>query len=183
MSAQSSGAATSSARRPVQRLLDVLMTVLVTIAGVGLLALIVHTVANAVSRSLFDDPLTGAPEYAANWYLPAVAFLGFIFAQARRKHISVDLVLGRLGPPGRRLGLRIAWLITGGTSAALAWGTWTQAVHNQEIGLTAGVMGVVVWPVTFLAPLAFAVLTIQLAIEAVKPVPVDSVPVEEGNSR
>jgi TRAP-type C4-dicarboxylate transport system permease small subunit len=158
------------ARGPAARAADVVTNALEVVSTAALLALTVHTVANALMRTFLNQPLEGANEYAASWYLPVVAFAGFVVAQSRHKHIEVDVVLSRFDRLRRAFGLRLAWLTGALTMALLAWGTGTEALHNFEVRLTAGVMGVPVWPFTFLAPLAFAALTLQLLVRALRPV-------------
>lgn len=151
-----------SGRRPV----ELLMAVLEGVAALAILLMVLHTVANALMRTWFNSPLTGANEYAASWYLPVVAFVGFVLAQDRGKHIDVDLIVTNLRGRRRQLAAKLAQLTTAAVMALLAWGTWTEAVHSFDIGLTSGVMGVVVWPFVFLAPAAFAALTVQLVLRA-----------------
>ena len=150
--------------------LDRVMTVLEVIAAVAIVLMMAHSAANALMRSWFDHPLPGTTEYVAGWYMPLIVFIGFVAAQHRHKHIEVDLLLPRMHSAARKLGLRLAWLTAAAVMAMLAWGTWTEALHNFDVKLTSGIVAVPVWPFTFLAPLAFSALTLQLLVRVIRPI-------------
>lgn len=146
--------------RPWSTLEKWLATALQALGGVALLLLMFHSVANSLSRKLFDFPLAGTTEYAGMWYLAGIAFAGCVVAQRERQHIEVRLLFDRL-PKSHQKDLTIfAYLLSLGVLVVLTWSTLTEAMHNLDIGLTAGVTGIVVWPATFFPPLAFAALTL-----------------------
>lgn len=141
--------------------------VLEWIAAAALIAMMLHIVANALLRSYANSPITGTNEYVGYWYLPLVAFLGFVVAQRRDQHIEARLIFDRLPARNRRefevLGLALVAL----TSFGFAWYGGLEAVENFHIGLTGGVTGVVIWPVTFVVPVAFGLLGALTAVRAV----------------
>lgn len=155
---------------PGRHPLDRLVSVLEVVAAVAIVLMMVHSATNAMTRSWLDYPLPGTTEYVAFWYMPLIVFTGFVAAQYRHKHIEVDLVLPKMHSTARKLGLRLAWLTAAAVMAMLAWGTWTEAIHNFDVKLTSGIVAVTIWPFTFLAPLAFAVLTLQLLLRVIRPI-------------
>lgn len=155
---------------PGRHPLDRLVSALEVVAAVAIVLMMVHSAANAMMRSWFNHPLPGTTEYVADWYMPLIVFIGFVAAQYRHKHIEVDLVLPKMHSTARNLGLRLAWLTAAAVMAMLAWGTWTEAMHNFDVKLTSGIVAVTVWPFTFLAPLAFGVLTLQLLLQVIRPI-------------
>jgi TRAP-type C4-dicarboxylate transport system permease small subunit len=127
-----------------------------------------HITANAILRTFFDAPLPNTLEITQFWYLPIVAFLGFVAAQHRGQHIAADLIFERLPHVVRPYVLALMFALCALVSAGFAWFSWAEALHSYEIGRTALVSDLVSWPTYFLPPLAFGVLTVQFAWAAVR---------------
>lgn len=132
--------------------------------------MMIHISANALLRAFLNLPIPNTLEIVQYWYLPLVAFLGFVAAQYRGQHIATDLIYQRLPQASRRYVLALVFAACSALSAAFAWFVWGEAVHAMEIGKTAGVSDVIAWPAYFLAPLAFGSLTVQFAVAAVRAV-------------
>lgn len=127
-----------------------------------------HVVANAALRTWWDNPIDHTLEIVEYWYLPLVAFLGFIAAQHRGQHIAADLIYERLPTVVRGAVLFVVLVVCAVTSLGFAWFGWEEAQHAHEIRMTAGVSTVPAWPTFYLVPLAFGSLTIQFLYGAVK---------------
>lgn len=151
--------------RPAHRGLDRLIEVP---AVVVTFLMMLHVTMNAVLRTFADQPLPNTLEYVQYWYLPAVAFLGFIAAQRRGQHVAADLIYARLPRLAQRIVLPVLLAVSSVTSAGFAWFGWQEAMHAYEIDKTAGVSDVIAWPAYFLVPLAFGSLTVQFVVAAVK---------------
>ncbi|WP_052336902.1 TRAP transporter small permease [Nocardioides alkalitolerans] len=132
--------------------------------------MMVHITANALMRTFLNDPIPNTLEITQYWYLPIVAFLGFIAAQARGQHIAADLVFEQLPDVTKRFFLAGIFTLAAVVAAGFAWFGWGEAQHAQEIGKTAGVSDVVSWPTYYLVPLAFGSLTFQFLWTAVRSV-------------
>ena len=130
--------------------------------------MMIHITANAVLRTWFDNPIDNTLEITEYWYLPLVAFLGFIAAQHRGQHIAADLVYEMLPSVTKRFVLALVYVLCSLTSAGFAKYGWDAAVHAKDIGQTAGVSDLTAWPTYFLAPLAFGSLTVQFLYAAVQ---------------
>jgi len=127
-----------------------------------------HITANALLRTFADQPLPDTLEITQYWYLPIVAFLGFIAAQHRGQHIAADLIFERLPHVVRPYVLSLMFALCALVSAGFAWFSWPEALHSYDIGRTAGVSDLISWPTYFLPPVAFAVLTVQFVWAAVR---------------
>ncbi|WP_244928924.1 TRAP transporter small permease [Nocardioides sp. W7] len=128
--------------------------------------MMLHVTANAVMRTWFDSPIDNTLEMVEYWYLPLVAFLGFIAAQHRGQHIAADLVFEMLPAVTKRFVLAFVFVLCSVVVAGFAWFGWGEAMHAKEIGKTAGVSDLIAWPAYFLVPLAFGSLTIQFLVAA-----------------
>src|SRR4051794_9389697 len=125
--------------------------------------MMVHITLNALMRTFAHHPLPDTLELVQYWYLPFVAFLGFIAAQYRNQHIAADLIYERLPKVVKPYVLALMFLLCALTSAGFAWYGWPEAVHAYQTTRTAGVSDLISWPTYFLPPLAFGVLTFQFA--------------------
>ena len=152
---------TWSAGRVVDLLIEV-PAVLVTFL------LMLHVTANAVLRTVADRPMPNTLEYVQYWYLPAVAFLGFIAAQRRGQHVAADLIYTKLPKPAQRIVLSVFLVVSAVLCLGFAWFGLDAALHAYEIKKTAGVSDVAAWPAYFLVPLAFGSLTGQFVLAAIR---------------
>lgn len=132
--------------------------------------MMIHITANALLRTFKDAPIDNTLEITQYWYLPIIAFLGFIAAQARGQHIAADLIYERFPEVTKRYVLAVLSVLAAGVCLGFAWFGWGEAVHAQEIGKTAGVSDLVAWPPYYLVPLAFGVMVVQFLYAAFKAV-------------
>lgn len=128
--------------------------------------MMVHITANALLRTFWNDPLPNTLEITQYWYLPIVAFLGFIAAQIRGQHVAADLIYERLPAVTKKYVLATMFLLASAVSLGFARFGWEEAVHAMDIEKTAGVSDLPAWQPYFLAPIAFASLTVQFAYTA-----------------
>jgi TRAP-type C4-dicarboxylate transport system permease small subunit len=105
---------------------------LALLAGWLLLAVALATVLDALLRSLLGRPIPGAFE-ATELLLGAVVFFGLPHASLTDGHVSVDLLVGRLGRRGRHLAIAGAALVS---AALLALVTVQMADLAREYWLT-----------------------------------------------
>lgn len=132
--------------------------------------MMVHVTANALLRTFANDPLPNTLEITQYWYLPIIAFLGFIAAQARGQHIAADLIYERFPEVAKRYVLAILSVVSAVVCLGFAWFGWGEAVHAKDIGKTAGVSDLVAWPPYFLVPICFGVMFLQFLYAAVRAV-------------
>lgn len=145
-----------------------LMLVIEVPAVVVTFVMMMHVTANALSRTFWNNPMSNTLEITQYWYLPTIAFLGFVAAQVRGQHIAADLIYERLPRVTKKYVLAVMLLLSAVVSLGFARFGWEEALHAKEIGKTAGVTGLPAWQPYFLAPLAFASLTIQFGYAAIQ---------------
>jgi TRAP-type C4-dicarboxylate transport system permease small subunit len=162
MSASSSAAAPTR-RHGVELLIEVP-------AVIATFVMMLHVTANALLRTFAGSPIPNSLEIVQYWYLPIVAFLGFVAAQHRSQHIAADLVFQLLPRSVRRYVLAFVFAVCGLLCLGVAWYSWPEALHSMDIRKTAGVSDIPSWPTYFLPPLAFAALTVQFGIAAARAV-------------
>lgn len=128
--------------------------------------MMVHITANAVLRTWWNAPIDHTLEIVQYWYLPIVAFLGFIAAQYRGQHIAADLIYERLPRVTQRYVLSVVFFACALVCIGFAYFGFGEAMHAFHIKKKAGVSTLVSWPTYFLVPLAFGSLVIQFFIAA-----------------
>lgn len=149
------------------RVLTAVNRVLLVVGAAGVVLMMLHIIANAALRSAGSSALAGANEYVEYWYMPIVAFLGFIIAMRERSHTEARVLFDRFPRPSQVEVQVFGLVLTAAMCAGFAYFGFADALHNREIGLTGGVTGVVIWPVTFLPAVTYAVLTVQALTQAV----------------
>jgi TRAP-type C4-dicarboxylate transport system permease small subunit len=153
--------------RPLSRLADHAERALEIFAAIAVIVMMLHVVANAMMRTVANSPIDGTNEYVGYWYLPLVAFIGFVIAQRRSEHIEARLIFDRLPKRNQREIAAAGLLLVTVTCAGFAWYGLQEAIENYHLGLTAGVTGVTIWPVTFIVPVSFVLLGMLCAVEAI----------------
>ncbi len=133
----------------------------------AVLAMMLYIVANALSRRLADTPITGTHEIVANWLLPVVVLLGIYLAQRRQDHIEARVIFDHF-PRASRVDFQVVGqTLTACLCLGFASFGFTEALHAYSIGLTEGFNGVAIWPIMFLVPISFLLLTVQLIVDTV----------------
>lgn len=133
------------------------------------LACIVISAANAIARYGFNFSSNAFLEI--QWYLYSVVFLcaaGYTLKQ--NAHVRIDIVSARLSGRAR------AWIdLFGGLVMLLpaatiilwfGWSAFLESFRIDEISRDAG--GLLRWPVKFVVPFAFLLLTLQGVSESIK---------------
>ena len=124
---------------------------------------------NALLRYAFFPPTNAWLE--VQWYLFAgMVMLGAAYTLRRNEHVRVDILYGWVAPRTR------LWIDIFGmvffllpAMALLAWMTWPFFLDSWMRGERSGDGdGLIRWPVKFLLPLGFALMTLQGLSELIK---------------
>lgn len=147
-----------------------LETFLALLSGLAVFSLMVLAVVSVGGRNFANQPLPGYVDWIEQ-VMPLIAFMGIAYTQRDGGHIRMDIVVGAL----RGRALYLAEFIT--TFAILVlmvllvWGTW--AHFDRSFDFTAPMwsrdssmdIGLPIWPAKLLAPVAFSVLCLRLALQ------------------
>ena len=128
------------------------------VAALGLMVVLVF--GNVVLRYGFNSGITVSEELS-RWLFVWMTFLGAIVALHERGHLGTDMLVGRLGPRGKRACLGLGQLLMLYVSWLLLKGSWQQSVINAEV--EAPVTG---WPmaIVYAAGVVFAVSTMVILL-------------------
>jgi len=142
----------------------VLEKMLALIASLALLAMMIHVVAHGLRRHAFNAPFYGTNEIVAYWYMPVLVLVGLLAAQIRGEHISVTILVDSLASKARTamlvMGRALGFLV----SIGFAWYGLAEAVKKYDMGTTAGITTIPMWPITFLVPVVFVLLALLYVV-------------------
>ncbi len=124
---------------------------------------------NAMVRYAFDTSSNAWLEI--QWYLfTATVMLGASYTLKKNEHVRVDITYMMLSERGKEwldlLGTLFFLLPTMSVLAWLSWPLFERSWTGNEISGSAG--GLILWPVKFLLPLGFTLITIQGVSEVIK---------------
>lgn len=126
------------------------------LAGAGLVVIIGLTVADVVSRNLWNQSILGTVDFAS-LLLVAIAFLGLAAAEIDDRHVSVDLIEMHMKPVVRIIFAFIRIILVLGIGLLLMWGisevvmsAWDR--HEE----TNGVLRLPTWPAKVAMWISFA---------------------------
>ncbi|MCE8554878.1 TRAP transporter small permease [Ruegeria pomeroyi] len=159
-----------SALSRLDRALLRLERVLALISGLAVFALMLLAVVSVGGRNTMNAPLPGYVDWIEQ-AMPLIAFMGIAFVQREGGHIRMDLFIGRL--QGRALWLfeLISVLLILGLMMLLVWGSWAHFLRAFDMNAplwsrdSSIDIGIPLWPAKLLAPVAFSVLCLRLALQ------------------
>jgi TRAP-type C4-dicarboxylate transport system permease small subunit len=143
---------------------------LALLSGLAVFALMVLAVISVGGRNFFNHPLPGYVDWIEQ-AMPLIAFMGVAYTQRDGGHIRMDILVGQLR--GRAL-----WLAELVTTLAilvlmlfLVYGSWQHFARSFDFGApmwsrdSSMDIGLPLWPAKLLAPVAFGVLCLRLALQ------------------
>lgn len=146
--------------RPLNRVVDALITVLAVVSAVLMGVLAVLGTADVLLQNTVGRPIPAATEFASA-LMPMAVMLVLAQAQRQRAHIRVD-IFANLLPPRLLPVLDLLALLAGViVFAFLAWGAWELMEHSLTIRQRAvAAIRFPVWPtkIVYFAGIAFAAL-------------------------
>lgn len=145
------------------------LLLVIQVPAVLVLALMMsHVTANAFMRTFMNSPIQNTTEITQYIYLPIIALLGFLAAQIRGEHVVADLLSGVMRGWVRRAALTFGHLLIALITFGFGFHGWGEARHAHAIGQTAGVSDVETWPVYYLVPVVFLIMSVLALASAVR---------------
>lgn len=130
----------------------------VLVASLAVLAMMAIGATDAVA-TFFGRPIPGALELA-ELLMVLVVFLALPDAEAQRRHITIDIVSGRLPGAMRRALAVFGTVLSAGFYGAMAWQAWRLVADSWSVReYTAGLVGFPVYPFKALLAVALTIVT------------------------
>lgn len=143
---------------------------MILLGGLAVFSLMLLAVVSVGGRNLANQPLPGYVDWIEQ-AMPLIAFVGVAFTQRVGGHIRMDMLIGVLkGRPlwaAELLTVFVMFLLM----ILLTWGSWAHFARAFDFAApmwsndSSMDIGLPLWPAKLLAPVAFAVLTLRLALQ------------------
>ncbi|MEM6310793.1 MAG: TRAP transporter small permease [Pseudomonadota bacterium] len=141
------------------------------LSGLAIFSLMFLAVYSVTGRKFFASPMLGYVDYIEA-IMPLIAIMGVSYVARDGTHIRMDMVIGAL--KGRAL-----WLFEFLTVSLmlllivfLAWGAWAHFDRSFDCSVplcsrdSSIDVGIPTWPSKLIVPVAFAILTLRLLLQA-----------------
>jgi len=143
---------------------------LALLSGLAVFSLMILAVISVGGRNFFNQPLPGYVDWIEQ-IMPLIAFMGVAYTQRDGGHIRMDIFVGLFR--GRALWLveLVTTLVVLVVMVLLVWGSWAHFQRSFDWGAplwsrdSSIDIGLPIWPAKLLAPIAFAVLSLRLALQ------------------
>ena len=143
---------------------------LALLSGLAVFSLMILAVISVGGRNFFNQPLPGYVDWIEQ-VMPLIAFMGVAYTQRDGGHIRMDIFVGLFR--GRALWLveLVTTLVVLLVMVLLVWGSWAHFQRSFDWGAplwsrdSSIDIGLPIWPAKLLAPIAFAVLSLRLALQ------------------
>ncbi|WP_241464813.1 TRAP transporter small permease [Nesterenkonia sp. LB17] len=133
--------------------------VLTVMTAAVIVCMMLHVTTHALSRFLLGAPLPATNELIEFLYVPLVALLGLPAALLQREHITATLVVDRMKKANALVFRGFACLVGMALCALFAYFGFFEALHRMQVGATAGITTITIWPVYYVVPLVFALMS------------------------
>ena len=143
---------------------------LALISGLAVFGLMLLAVWSVGGRNFFGQPVRGYVDWIEQ-AMPLIAFLAIAYTHRTGGHIRMDILVGQLR--GRPLWIAefVTTLAVLGLMLLLVWGSWAHFERSFDWGRplwsTDSTIDIrlPLWPAKLLAPVAFGVLCLRLALQ------------------
>ncbi len=137
------------------------------IMAVGVILMAVNTIANVVSRFVFNHSIVFAEELNSIFIL-LVTFAGIGYAARHGRHIRMSAISDALPKPARKILMIVITAITGAMLLVLAWYAVQYIVNMQAKGRVYPALGIPVYISYLWVPIGLAVTGIQYVLTFIK---------------
>lgn len=144
-------------------------TFLALVGGLAVFSLMVLAVVSVGGRNFFNQPLPGYVDWIEQ-IMPLIAFIAVSYCQRLDGHIRMDILISRL--KGRPLWAAefCSTLLMLLVMVLLVWGSWSHFDRSFDFAAplwsrdSSLDIRLPIWPAKLLAPVAFSVLSLRLAL-------------------
>lgn len=152
------------------------------IGGIAMVLMMLHIVADVVTKYLFNDPIDGTTEIVAAYYMVAVVFLPVAYVTIMEGQLIVELFTGWMSNRLLSLLNGFAGFVSLAYLLFIVYYTGAEAVRRTIEGEAweTSVELVAVWPSRWMLPIGLAAMALYVLIEAVRNLRVGARPAHHG---
>lgn len=146
------------------RALEMVEAVLNLVSSIVLFILLLYVTAEVTMRLMFNSPLAGHLEMS-QLLIAASVFLGLAYAQARRGHVGMDILINRLPPRPAMIFDTITLFLSFVAVGIIVWYAWSGAVNSFLIGDVTPTSDVPTWWSKAAVPIGGGLLCIRFLVQ------------------
>ena len=154
----------------LDRRLSHVESALAVLGGLAIFSLMLLAVVSVGGRNFFNHPLPGYVDWIEQ-AMPLIAFLGVAYCHRNGGHIRMDMVIRGLSGRALWLAETLSTLLMLVLMILLVWGSW--AHFDRSFDFAAPLWSrdssldirLPLWPAKLLVPVAFAVLSLRMALQ------------------
>lgn len=141
------------------------------ISGLAIMGLMFLAIVSVGGRNFFNAPLQGYVDWIEQ-LMPLIAILGISYVQRFGGHIRMDILVGRLRGRAVWAAEFITVTLILALMLLLVWGSFAHFQRSFDLAAplwsrdSSMDIGLPLWPIKLLVPLAFAVLCLRLLLQA-----------------
>jgi len=136
------------------------------ISAVGYLAIIAICIFDVLLEKTISRPITGSYELVERCMVVAV-FASFAYAQAKKAHINMMILIERFPRFSRLITLGLASLLSVGITGYAAYAAYTQTGTAMRMGTMTAVLHIPLWPFFMLQAIALFFLAVILLLDTI----------------
>ncbi len=152
----------------LQSVLLAVEKVLVWVAVVAMTVLMLLTTADAISRYIFNAPITGAYEVTEKYLMTAGIFLAFSYSYRGDVFIRVSFLINKFAVGPKLVCDYLAQFATLAYCVFFAYATFDQAVTGMAEGSNLSALPLPLAPTYFLVPIGFVAMTVLVLVDIPK---------------
>ena len=154
----------------ISRIAQALATASAWMAGAVLVALMILTVADVVSRNILNQPIGGVFDLT-HFAVLAMVFLGLAYCSFFGAHVSIELVYDRLPTWAQRVLDGIANFIGAALYVLIAWRSWVQADLVRDLNEASELLQIPKYPFYWLLAAGAVLFALVMVLRIFVPPP------------
>lgn len=136
------------------------------ISAIGYLAIVAICVLDVALEKIFGKPIQGSYELVERCMVIAV-FTSFAYAQTKKAHINMMILIERFPRLLRLLLLGLTSLLSIATTAYAAYAAWTQGVTTLKMNQITGILHIPLWPFYIVQSIAMFFFALILLLDTI----------------
>lgn len=153
----------------IEKFVQAVCRLVMVIAGIVLIVMMLHIVADVTAKYAFHKPIIGTIEIVAWYYMVIVAMAPVAYVQIYRQHLMVELFTMKLSIRATAVLDACVALVSASYTGLLAWLVLHEALRATHRGRAQDLtwFDLPTWPSAWVMPVSFTLLTLVFLLQAV----------------
>lgn len=129
-------------------------------------AMMLLNTADVLFHSIFNKNIIGSYDITQRLLMCAV-FCSFAYAQSKKAHINMTLIIAKLPRAPRFIIFSLMSLLSAAVSGAMTWAAYVQTIDCIKKGYVTDVIYMPLWPFYVVMTIAMAIFTLTILYDTV----------------